>query len=619
MLMNYWNNRPRSTQSLIYMLMCIVTMLSCSLAQAQPIRPKTDRLDAIVSYPIVISIEVDDERSLRNGVETKLDDGRVLVSQPFWVGLTRVVRDHKWTSSRGIWTATPYTSITKIAPNRRPAGSWFIQVPIPIDAVGQGLWFEGTRFELNWLPDPERTMLETNNSETIQTLDEFWSFHLQSDALSDPSVTDAINQYHQDPFLNWRARLLTDGLHPDRARIRDTNALRTGGIEAQSLDALELELALDSPGADLLKALARQHEARWQIILGRIWLINPLVANRLKAQLMQTARFGDRILPVWTSDTTELAQLAHDLLSPFVDDQTRVLRAKAWLEIQPRALAWISDDQGQNEAGSGKFISTLSLLSLPSSPGSTLFRLDALTRLGYTQPVLTTVPGYLVTPASITIDPIKVSPTNPTLDSTQVRIRAARWNTQDQLIASPTPARAPYVRIGPLLYDWTMESLVENRPLGDAKPTAQAAAIGLLRRTGKPTRDYPTTDWQLYFECASQEPTNPNESLTLWIGPYTNPFVVWSIKPTGEITLDAGSKFNIGIPKVNIRVLDDRWIAMIDLPAQVFDQDQVLQLGIERVDFNNTHSAWPRRMVPDQSEPGRLSIEADNFDQLRPF
>src|SRR5690606_29366182 len=117
----------------------IVISLFAPTTFAQPIRPMSDRIDAIVSYPIVLAIHADDPRELRKGVITKLDDGRTFVSPVFWVGISPTSSLPSWTSSPGIWTATDYETISQIPTNNRPIGAWFIRIPIPIDAVGQGL------------------------------------------------------------------------------------------------------------------------------------------------------------------------------------------------------------------------------------------------------------------------------------------------------------------------------------------------------------------------------------------------------------------------------------------------------------------------------------------------
>ncbi|MGV6814942.1 MAG: hypothetical protein ACWA5W_08045 [Phycisphaerales bacterium] len=590
--------------------LCLWVCLFNTTVHAQSIRPASDRLDAIVSYPLIISIVTPNEKLLRKPVITKLDDGRVMTSEPFWVGVSpeSANPEQSWTRPVGIWTATNFHAIASIPSNDRPLGVWFIQIDLPIDAVGQGLWFGDKRYELNWLPDPERTILEAPDAQSESLISAFWDLRLDLSALQDPAIIHAVKQYTQSPFTNWRSQLLLNGLNPHHNATQETG----------QLDSLELELQLNTPGSDLLKQIARQYKAKWQIILGRIWLIDPDVATRLKSALTLTARFDTRTLPLWNDDLASLDQLAQDLLSPFVDDQTRVLRAKAWLETQPRVLAWISDDQGTIDRSAMTSRPTVSVISLPQSPGVSLFRLDSLTKSANDAELVTLSPNT-TTPIQTTIDLIPVVPTNPGLETAPLQVRTGRWSTTVNAIASLSPANAPYIRIGPLLSDWTMNALLTSRPLLDAATPPARLGVGLLRKTTPPSRDHPAEGWQLYFELASPDPSSPQESLTLWIGPYQYPWAVWTITPDGRVTLDSGSRFSIGLPAVQTRVLEDRWIVTIDLPEAAMDDPMnapLLQLGIERTDATGQHTAWPRRMIPDQQEPGRLSIELNHYDGL---
>lgn len=599
----------RPTHRLALALLALITLIP-GVAQAQPIKPISERLDAIVSYPLVIALSVENESSLRRGVSTRIDDGRTFVSEPFWVGLTPYRSLPSWTRVAGQWEAIPYDQIQGTPIDQRPTGSWFIRVPLPIDAVGQGLWFGQTRYELNWLPDPERALLEADTAAHTRDFAQFWSTHLQHEALSDPAVQAAVEQYHRDPFQNWRARLLTDGLDPDRTRARETHAQSVSTTES-----IELELATQSPGNDLLAAIARQQEARWQIILGRTWLIDPDTAKRMKLALTRTARFDDRTLPLWNADNTDLARLAHDLLSPFVDDDTRVLRARAWLETQPRAVAWIIDDQGALEAGTSRFLPTIGAISLPSEPGSSLLRIDA---SDLEAPILETIPPDTQQLIQLPITPRDVSPTNPQIVTERLNLRLGRWSQSHDLIASRVPAGAPFVRIGPLLADWTMPSLLNNRPLEHASVPSERATTGILWRTATPSRTNPRSGWRLFFECATPIPGQRDDTLTIWIGPRDYPTAAWRITPDALVeTIRRNPSVLVPQPSVETRILQDRWVAQIDLPDIVFDQDGQLMLAIERSDPDGVHSAWPRRMIPGQDDPGRLIITPERFDELR--
>ncbi len=594
----------------------LITVLSTlilfsGLLCAQPIRPVTDRLDAIVAYPLVLAVQVEDERDLARGVTTRLDDGRTFVSTPYWVGLVPHSSLPAWISSAGRWEATTYEQTRSTPIAQRPPGSWFIAVPLPIDAVGQGLWFDQTRYELNWLPDPERSLLEADSAQRTRDFGAFWALRLDEYIIQDPAVQSAIDQYRRDPFQNWRARLLIDGLDPSRTRARET--------QANSSNTLEL-IEKQSRANEVLTSIARQQEARWQIILGRIWLIDPATATRMKQVLMRTARFSSRsegrshtrTLPLWTGDANGLARLAHDLLSPFVDDQTRVLRAKAWLVAQPRMLSWIIDDQGQLEAGTERLLPTLGVISLPSTPGESLLRID----MGADAPLLSTVPPDQLHRVQVPIDNVVVDPASPMIETVPVTLHLAQRNARHELIASAVPARAPFIRIGPMLNDWTMSSLMNDRPLESASPDPTRATLGILRSARKPGRNNPRAGWQLYIECASLDPTRSGDTLTIWVGPFQQPIAAWRISPDGRTETIAGNT-TIVPTSVETSVLSDRWIAQITLPQDAFDELGQLMLGLERDDADSVHSAWPRRMFPGQSQPGRIIITPDRFDQLR--
>ena len=588
----------------------IALLALCSRsAHAQSPQPISDRLDAIVAYPLVISLRVPDENALRRGVTTRIDDGRTFTSTPYWVGRIPYLSLPSWITSYGQWEAMPYEQARRTPPEQRPSGSWFIVVPLPIDAVGQGLWFDQTRYELNWLPDPERSLLEADTVEHTRDFAGFWAMHLDERTRDDPSVTDAIAQLRRDPFQHWRARLLTDGLDPDRTRARETLA-----NTPDALRSIELELSTQSPGIELLNAIARQQEARWQIILGRIWLIDPETAERLKQTLMRTARFNDRTLPLWSDNQSDLSQLAHDLLSPFVNDATRVLRAKAWLETQPRSIAWVIDDQGSIEANTERLLPTLGVISMPSEPGSSLLRVE----VGLRSPQLETVPPNTQHEVSVPIEQQPITTASPQLSTQRIHLRMGHWSQAMDVLASPVPARPPFVRIGPLLADWTMNALISNRPLDASALSPDRACLGMLWRAAPPDRDSPNTGWRLYLECAATDPTAPGDALTVWVGPRTFPTAAWRITPDALVETIAGTAYGIvPQPSVETRILPDRWVAQIDLPAAVFDESGQLMLGIERTDADGVHSAWPRRMIPGQPDPARLIVTPDHFDDLR--
>jgi len=92
-----------SMKNLIFTtLIALLTLLSRS-AHAQTPQPISDRLDAIVAYPLVISLRVPDENALRRGVTTRIDDGRTFTSTPYWVGRIPYLSLPSWITSYGQW------------------------------------------------------------------------------------------------------------------------------------------------------------------------------------------------------------------------------------------------------------------------------------------------------------------------------------------------------------------------------------------------------------------------------------------------------------------------------------------------------------------------------------
>ncbi len=570
-----------------------------------PPRPAADRIDAVVGQPIVLRLIVEREHDLRDGLTIRLDDGRTIACPVYWVGSVPAK------ISRPLWTRPPMRTtaigartalLTDI--QARPRGGWYTLIAIPLDAVGQGIWIENQRYDLNWLPDPQRAQLESQGRD-IESF--FAPAHADEILRLDP-VQTAIEQFAQSPMTRWRARILLDGLNPS-AQFTPLDAPRPEGY----LTDLHDEIVNTDPSEAFLEALAHQSEIRWQIILGRIWLIDETLAHRLKHTLTRVVRFDETILPVWPSNQFALDELAHDLLSPWVDDQLRVRRARVWLDTLPRAITWVVDDLGAYHPETEKFTPTVGIVSLPPEHGNTLVRLDA----PGAQTTLTTVDDTAMHTLAITTPPAEFIVGQTTTPTHQLRIRLGHAEMTRTAIAAPIHARPPGIRIGPLHRDWTMNALMEPNPSAVAPLPITRATAGLLHRTAPPDEPDARIGWTVYIECASQDPTNPRDSITLWVGPFTHPLAVWTIDAAGTTTRIAGSLANIPLPKVQVALLDDRWTAQIELPRESVADNLLLALGVERTDADGVHSAWPRRMIPGQSEPARLVIDVSSWDGFR--
>ena len=590
---------------LLRILCILLPALQAGASLGASIRPATDRVDAVVGQPIVLRLSVEDDTALWSGLTVRLDDARSIDCPVYWVGSEPAAAGAPgWTNPPLTTRAIPRKQAAGISVDRRPPGAWFTRVDIPLDAVGQGIWIDGERFELNWLPDPERTRLETAG----QQLDRFFVPALTGQELNAPAVHEAIEHLAMSPFTRWHARLILDGLDPTE-RFTPLVDARPEGY----LSKLHEEVVNSTDAERFIEAIAHQREIRWQIILGRIWLIDPSLAERLKRTLTRVVRFDRPLLPFWTSDQPALDALAHDLLSPWVDDELRAKRARAWLDAQPRAAVWVIDDLGGFQPETEKFSPMIGVISLPPERGRSLVRLDApgaqtiLETLGDTAMHTLT----LSTPAAETVKGQTIVPVQ------ELRVRIGYAEMTRPAMSAPIEALPPGVRVGPLHRDWTMPALMIKNPSADAASPLSRSTAGMIHRTAPPDERDARVGWSLYLECASPDPGNPEDVVTLWIGPYGAPVAAWTINAEGVVAFLGGSKVSIGLPTVRVIKQADRWTAQIELPPDAIPDNLLLPLGVERTDHEGFHSAWPRRMIPGQREPARLMIDVSIWDGFR--
>jgi hypothetical protein len=201
--------------------------------------------------------------------------------------------------------------------------------------------------------------------------------------------------------------------------------------------------------------------------------------------------------------------------------------------------------------------------------------------------------------------------------SHQLRLRLGRIEKEHTAVSAPIESRPPGIQIGPFQRDWTMESLMAVSPIAEAPAPLHRATAGVLHRSASPDESDARVGWTLYIECASTNPGAQGDSFTLWIGPHNHPLAAWTIDATGQSTFLRGFLRDLDIPDIQIAMLDDRWTAQIRLPVEAISDDMLLTLGVERTDADGFHSAWPRRMIPGQAEPGRLIIDVSTWDGFR--
>jgi hypothetical protein len=560
----------------------VMLMLLAVPARAQ-VLPLVERIDAVVGHPLVVPVTGIGREAPRD-VRIVLDDGQTPAVSFFRLEQSGVV-DAGWIGRiaryRGIPAGGTFSD----------TGVWYALVDLPLEAVSQGIWFGSQRFEINWLPDPERASLEAGGRR-------LWASPVPVEAAGSDELTRALAALAQDPFQSWRVRLARDGLAPAGGADRT-------GASGTDLASLRDDLSKDA-GTRFLGELARHHEARWQLILGRLALIDPEAAARMRRQLAGVAMIDRRWLPVWTSESPELRALQVDLLSPWVDDQTRVLRALGWLDAQPKALAWVIDDAGDPGLGDSRLFATLGLLSLPAR--------DA--------PLLVEVGGAMEAPTLETLAARRsavvqtgvplVERRGAAVRTVTLPVRIGSASTTTDAVASIPAAMPPGVRLGPLLHTWTMPALLASDPAMEAVP--ELTTVGMLRRTGGARSDADTTGWSVFVDCATTDRTE-QDSVTIWAGPYGVPRGVWRIERDGSVFRLFGFS---DLTAVSVVETPGGWALDAELPPTAVDEDGVLRIGLVRERTTSAgpggpegieRTSWPRRMTPGRTEPGRLPVD----------
>ena len=556
-------------------------LISCMLVSVAfaGVRPAVERIDAIVGHPLVIAVVGEDASDFRKPFETRIDDGRVLENRVYRLSPGGSI-NAGWIGAVPSWSAL--SAAEAFSRGAVPPGGWYAVIAMPVDAVGQGLWIDGVRHDVNWLPDPERAALESGGRR-------LWSSPVPPEARDSEELLAAQRAIVRDPFQRWRARLITDGIAPAGERERT-------GPEGSPLDALRAELG-ESDAEQFLDELARSHEARWQLILGRLALIDRETADRMRRRLGGVALIEGRWVPCWSPDSIELRRLQVDLLSPFVDDATRELRARAWLDGQERSIAWVIDDAGQG-GEEGRLSPTLGVLSLPARPGDLL--VEAPGPVG--GPELIAAPSRSSIRLVSSVPMVERRGRSARARTNPIEVRVGRSVARVDAVAAVVGAMPPGVGIGPLLNEWSMPALLSGDPQNGSLPTLETSTAGLVRRVA-PLGDLGSVSgWSVYLECSGAG--IGDDSVTVWTGPFGLPRGVWRVSADGTVR----TLFGPPPEAITVAATAKGWAMDLRLPASVIGADGVLRLGVER-EHAGIRTSWPRRVLPWQDEPGRLPID----------
>lgn len=513
-----------------------LALLALLLAPARgAIEPLTPQPIAIAGSPIVIAVRLTDP-SDRAPLTAILEDTRRVPARLVPVAFEDPA------PGRRRWI-DPGPRVRPDPGRTGLEGAWLLVLEPPRDAVGQGIWINGRRWAFRWLGDPVREALAKSIDTTIDDpLLNPWASAVPiawregGDGSEGGGLRARAEPASASPLSRWRYLLLTQGLSPT--------------------DRPGPPLATEPADRELADLIAADIEQRWRRALLILYGADPAMSVRARRALAGAGRFqGGAVAPVWWSESGLLTELLEAQSPAAARD-----RAASWLATVPSALAWVSDDAlpGMDRA-EVSVLPTRAMLLAAGRPGGDLGTVaDVLPYHGVTLSV----------------------PRAPT-DEPRALVRGPEWSAELAL----DPARAakpPALRLGPLLYEWTLRDLT-----GESVPPADPACVVLLQRLPGPMGA-----WRVYAEVV-EDPAHPSR-VELWVD--------------GQpIRLDPD-----GPPEgASVARLADRWAVALELPMDA--EASRTRIGVVRTLGSGVRTAWPRPVFPWDDRPGSAVIDLSGW------
>ena len=560
-------------------------------SSAMHLRAVEPRVDLIAGRTAVVPVQIEGAIDPRRRPSVRLDDGRSLDAALVWIGVRREARADGWLADPGAWSATPASA--GVLP--RSTGAWAIVFDVPADAAERAVSVEGVRLAVAWHPDPASLADEAGEHPA-------WSSPVGAAAWSSARYQRLIEPEKRSPTLRWRWRLATMGLSVEPSG--------GGGWSG------------DEQGAAIVETLARQMEARWQVALARLWEADAATAERVRRSLTASADFGDgTVAPVWPEDGAALESLLADLLDPGARGGDLSARATRWLDSLPGAAAWVIDDAGREMAVTGETVATIGLANLRDV--ATLGWLTLALGGGASAPEPTPVPGLSAALLTIPLSAGRDVPAGATgwrgpAIASGVDANCGAWSGRMSVASGALVALPPGLRCGPLLNDWTLAAWVAGREDAGAMPAADTLTVAMLQRGPSGGGSEGEAAWTLYVECMSEGEGGGPDAVRVWLGPYGAPKAVLRVASDGSLVdevsawADAGDSDDAPGQSERLAVVrgPDRWTVAVPIPARCIESGNRVRLGIERfTGEEGRRTAWPRRMLPWQAEPGRVVVD----------
>jgi hypothetical protein len=427
-----------------------------------------------------------------------------------------------------------------------------------------------------------------------------------------------LDRYRRDPMMRWRACLAAGE-------------------------------PLDAGGADefpdpILEGLARTTGRQWSEVLDRIRAADPRLSRKFRARLAGVLDIGGGVaMPFWPAESESVGSLGlllRELARARADAGKCEVLVQTWLAQQPIGGAVVIDDAAAIDLTAGITFPSVLLANLADAPVAAsaaraevnegdLLRIEPMTVVFADVGAERRTDESLSGRRRIGLDAAFAAQGHRVTAATRV----GEWRAERSVVGEVVRIRPPGLDIGPLMSDWTqrafLASAIDPSPLAPMPTSASDRGfIGRLYRAAdleKAAPDHGSPGpgrWTLYFEIAGTtpagaEPGEDRSEIDLYFGPRGGA-ASQELRVLGNGTLidaRAGRAVPSGMARCSRAA--DRTALWVPVPATAIEAGKVLRLGLVRIDASGKRSAWPRPMLPWQTEPGRIAVDLSAWSPVK--
>lgn len=539
-----------------------------------------------------------------------LENGTELPSRLFRVWGKAIVDGEspaRWLPPRVEWRAVEGAGGAAPAdlPNAFPAG-WvaLVEAPtgIPERRLPRFARVDERIVELTWLPPaPQNPDVASGAVPQVSEA----SLRALGDMLRD----DAVN-----PQRRWRVRLLAQRM----------------GVPALWGDAPPpgfgpTKSRLEGP----LEAVAEQLELNARSAVDALRKHDRALALEFLNRLTAVVRTPDgTLLPAWPVGDGRTGEVVIALLAPGASADSRVETARRWLAESSPALAWMIDDIGEISAKPPRTQPSVGVADLGGTGG----RAWATTSAAFKGEELdVAVPPSHAVRLRMTMAAGEGS--RPVVEAGLTPQGGSAWSSTIAPIVGIAKVTPPGLVLAPMLEPWSLDRWRAREPVPAGAGREMSVTI---QRATPGAENESTSGWEAVVRCGAppagsvaSDDGNRRDTVRLWFGTFERSRGVVTISPGRGAEWVRAADVRIGEgedergTRLGGRITRERagglapWTAVVPLPREAFEDDGVtLVIGVERESPAGVRAAFPRPMMPEQPEPGRLAADVSAWGGL---